>query len=72
MGVLINAVNTLDGRPRAPKSPFSPELETNPEEPGTGGPCDSLVKNFNFGTKVCPVVSELRQMGEGITLGDLR
>jgi len=31
-----------------------------------------LAKNLDFGSKTCPIVSELRRLGEGITLGDLK
>ena len=63
MGVLINAVSTLEGRPSAPRSPFGPEVQADLSKPGA-------VENFNFGSKFCPLVSEFRQLGEGITLGD--
>lgn len=76
MGVIVNAVKDIaDGaRPRVPKSPFGPENEPNPEEPGAGGegPMDTLAKNLDIGSRTCPIVSELRGLGEGITLGDLK
>ena len=50
MGVLINAVSTLDGRPIAPRSPFGLDAEAGPTKPGA-------VENFDFGSKVCPIVS---------------
>ena len=31
-----------------------------------------MSKNFDVGSKTCPIVGELRRLGEGITLGDLK
>jgi len=74
MGVLVNAVNdagtTLGEMPRVPKGPFGPYVEPDPEAPGNGEGDGSGPKEISYllnrGSKMCPVVGEMRRLGHGI------
>ena len=63
MGVLINAVGTLDRSNIAPRSPFGPETRTGPIKP-------TAIENCNFGSKFCLINSENRNPIDGIMMGD--